>query len=283
MDLSVIILNYNTRELLKKCLQSVFDSQTNYRFEVLVSDNGSTDGSAQMVINDFPKAKLIQNKKNLGFSKGNNVAIKQAQGRLVLLLNSDTTVRPNAFNLSIKYMDEHADVGCMGCKVLLPDGNLDKACRRKFPNPANAFLRLFGFKKFSDYNLSGDINQETEVDSVMGAYMVVSKNVIGKVGMLDEEFFMYGEDLDWCWRIKEAGYKVMYYPNVEITHYKYGSAQAIPFKTIGLAHEAMKIFYRKHYARQYNLLFNLLVYAGIELRKYLVLTANLLRTKKTVH
>ena len=293
IDLSIIIVNYNTKNLLQKCLESVLSSITNYKFEVLVSDNGSTDGSIEMIKQFFsayaeasadrPQVKLIENKANLGFSKGNNVAIKQTQGRYILLLNSDTEVRPDTFDLSIKYLDEHEDVGILGAKVLLPDGTLDKACRRKFPNPWNSFLRLFGLKKLSDYNIDKPINQETEVDAVMGAYLMIRKSVIDKIGLLDEEYFMYGEDLDWCWRAKEAGYKVVYYPSAEITHFKYGSSQVIPVFIIKQAHQAMKIFYRKHYAQKYNWLFSQLVYLGITLRMYLVLSVNIFRHKKTVH
>ncbi|MBI3952753.1 MAG: glycosyltransferase family 2 protein [Candidatus Doudnabacteria bacterium] len=283
MDLSVVIVNYNTKDLLKKCLKSVFASHTSFSFEVLVSDNGSKDGSVLMIKEEFPEVKLIENNANLGFSKGNNVALRQAQGKYCLLLNSDTEIRQNTLEVSIKYMNLHQDVGAMGCRVLLPNGELDKACRRKFPNPANAFLRLFGLKKFSDYNINTPIDQEVEVDAVMGAFMLVRKSVIDRIGLLDEEYFMYGEDLDWCWRIKEAGYKIVYYPQAEITHFKYGSSQLIPFRTIRLAHDAMKIFYHRHYAKENNWFFNQLVYLGINLRMFLVLALNLFRNKKTVH
>ncbi|MDP4001211.1 MAG: glycosyltransferase family 2 protein [bacterium] len=283
MDLSIIIVNFNTKNLLKQCLRSVFNSQTSFIYEVIVSDNGSSDGSIEMVGTEFPKTQVIENKTNLGFSKGNNVALRQAQGRYSLLLNSDTEVNPDTFDLSIKYMDEHKDTGAMGVKVLLPNGELDIACRRKFPNPKNSFLRLFGLSKYSDYNITTPMDQETEVDAVMGAYMMVRKAVLDQVGLLDEEFFMYGEDLDWCWRIKQAGHKIMYYPGVSITHYKYGSAQSVPFKTIKMAHKAMKIFYRKHYAHKTNWFFNQLVYLGINLRMLLVLVVNLFRNKKSVH
>ena len=278
-----MIVNYNTKDLLKACLKSVFGSHTSFNFEVLVSENGSKDGSVEMVRKHFPEAKLIENNANLGFSKGNNAALRQAIGKYCLLLNSDTEVRANTFDLSIRYMNLHPEVGAMGCKVLLPNGELDKACRRKFPNPANAFLPLFGLKKFSNYNITTPIDEEIEVDAVMGAYLLIRKSVMGQIGLLDEDFFMYGEDLDWCWRVKEAGHKIMYYPDAEITHYKYGSAQLIPIRTIKLAHNAMRIFYRKHYAPKYNWFFNQLVYLGIILRMFLVLVVNLFRKKKTVH
>jgi GT2 family glycosyltransferase len=283
MDLSIILLNYNTKELTKICLLSIFASKTNYKYEVIVADNGSKDGSVEMLKSEFPNVKLLENNANLGFSKGNNVGIKQSSGKYILLLNTDTQVKPDAIDLSVKYLEEHSDVGIVGAKVLLPDGTLDKACRRKFPNPWNSFLRLFGFKKFSDYNINAPIDQEMEIDAVMGAYLMIRKEVIDKIGLLDEEYFMYGEDLDWCWQTKHAGYKVLYYPKAEITHYKYGSSQLIPYRTINMAHTAMKIFYRKHYSSQYNWLFNQLVYLGINLRMYLVMMVNLFRNKKSVH
>jgi GT2 family glycosyltransferase len=284
MDLSIIILNYNTKDMLKKCLASAMASQTGFKLETIVADNGSVDGSLDMVRKEFLQVKIVDNQGNVGFSKGNNAAMRVAQGRYILLLNSDTMVGHDTFDLSIKYMDYHPGVGAMGCKVLLPNGELDQACRRRFPNPWNSFLRLFGFSRFSDYNFKNiSVDQEMEVDAVMGAYMMVRKSVIGQVGMLDEDFFMYGEDLDWCWRIKEAGHKVMYYPVPRITHFKYGSSKSIPFKVITWAHDAMRIFYRKHYSSQYPQVLNWLVYTGIEVRKYLVMAVNLFRSKKTAH
>ncbi|HLC45196.1 MAG: hypothetical protein A2722_01255 [Candidatus Doudnabacteria bacterium RIFCSPHIGHO2_01_FULL_50_11] len=283
MDISIILVNYNTREFIKRCLESVFASKTGFTYEVLISDNGSGDGSIQMIKEEFPKANLIENNSNLGFSKANNIAISKASGGLILLLNSDTKVESDAIDKAIGYMNEHPNVGIMGCKILLPDGTPDRAARRKFPNPSNAFLRLFGLKKFSDYNIETPLDQEVEVDSVVGAFLVIRRAVIERIGLLDEEYFMYGEDLDWCWRAKEAGFAVMYYPGATIHHYKYGSAQAIPFRTIRMAHEAMRIFYRKHYAADHSWVFNQFIYLGITIRQYFVLAINLFRAKKTVH
>ncbi|MGE5392818.1 MAG: glycosyltransferase family 2 protein [Candidatus Saccharibacteria bacterium] len=283
MDLSVIILNYNTKDLTRKCLRSVFGSRTQFRVEAIVSDNGSKDGSQEMIRSEFPQAGLVENNANLGFSKGNNAAIRQAKGNFVLLLNSDTEVRPDTFDLCLKRFSGHPEIGALGCRVLLPDGSLDKACRRKFPNPWNSFLRLFGLRRFSDYNIESPIDREADVDAVTGAFMMVSREAIARVGMLDEDFFMYGEDLDWCWRIKEAGYRIIYFPAASITHFKYGSSQLIPFRTIRMAHVAMKLFYRKHYAAERFWLFNLFVYLGIDLRMYLVLVVNSFRKKKTIH
>lgn len=283
MDLSVIIITYKEREKLRACLESVFASITNFKFEVIVSDSNSQDGSVEMVQQSYPQVKILDNRVNLGFSKGNNVAIKQSQGRYILLLNADTIIQADTLDMSIKYMDEKKEVGAMGCKVVLPSGQLDLACRRKFPNPANSFLRLFGLKKYSDYNINTPIDEEVEVDAIMGAFFFTRKSVIDQVGMLDEEFFMYGEDLDWCWRIKEVGYKIMYYPKVQITHFKYGASKNVPFRVIGWAHTAMKIFYRKHYAAKYPWIFNLLVYLGINIRMTLIYILNLVSKTKRVH
>ncbi len=283
MDLSVIILSYNTRQLLKNCLASVVAFTGSYKIEVLVSDNGSTDGSLEMVRQEFPQAKLIENGENLGFSKGNNVAIKQALGRHILLLNSDTIVEPGAFEKMISKADSDPGIGALGPKVLLPNGQLDPASRRNFPNPANAFLRLFGLRKLSNYNITGPIDQEMDVEALTGACMLVPKTVIDKVGMLDEDFFFYGEDLDWCYRIKNAGYKILYYPSAQITHLKYGSSRQIPFRIVKVAYTAMHLFYKKHYAPKYPAVFNWLVYSGITLRMYLVMLFNLFRKKKSVH
>lgn len=283
MDLSVIIISYKEKDLLRKCLRSVLASKTSFLFEVIVIDSASLDGTVEMVRAEFPNVKLLDNQINLGFSKGNNVAIKQATGRLILLLNADTEINPETLDLSVKYMDEHPQVGAMGCKVLLPSGKLDPSARRKFPNPLNSFYRLFGLKRLSDYNIEAPIDQEMEVDAIMGAYFMTRKSVIDQVGVLDEDFFMYGEDLDWCWRIKDAGFKIMYYPAAQITHFKYGASQTVPFRTINWSHAAMKIFYQKHYAKDHNPIFNQLVYLGINLRKYFVMAKNLFVNKKTTH
>ncbi|MBX4188053.1 MAG: glycosyltransferase family 2 protein [Candidatus Doudnabacteria bacterium] len=283
MDLSVIILSYNTKQLLKDCLNSVLASDSKYRTEIFVPDNGSTDGSIEMVRSEFPQVKLIENGSNFGFAKGNNVAIRQATGRHIMLLNSDTVVKPDTFSKMIEKADSDPGIGALGPKILLRNGELDPACRRKFPNPANAFLRLFGLKKFSDYNITGSLEQEMEIDALTGACMLVPKKVVDSVGMLDEQFFFYGEDLDWCYRIKEAGYKIIYFPSAEILHLKWSSSRNIPFKIVKVAHIAMIVFYKKHYAPKYPAPFNWLVYAGIYSRMYLVIMLNVFRSKKSVH
>lgn len=285
MDLSIIIVNYNTMDLLMQTIQSVINTSKNISYEIIVSDNNSTDGSIQMVKEKFPQVKLIENKANLGFPKGNNVAIKQSIGRYVLLLNSDTVVLDNCLLKCIEYMDIHKDIGVLGCKVVLRDGKLDHACKRGFPTPeASLFYvlklnKLFpNNEKFSQYTLSHlDEDEINEVDSLMGAFMMLRKNVIDEVGLLDEEFFMYGEDIDWCFRIKQAGWKVVYYPEEKIIHYKGSSSRKKPYMTLYEFHRAMILFYNKHYKSKYNFIVTILVYLGVYIKFILSLLVNLIK------
>ncbi len=280
-DLSIIILAYNSKNDLGRLLPSIFGSETKYSYEIIVVDNGSNDGTY-----DWLKAKSYQLKAirniNTGFAHGNNLGIKQAQGRYILLLNPDTKIEPGTLEVMLSFMDQNQEVGISGCKVIKSDGKLDLACRRRFPNPWNSFKRLFLLSR-QDYNFANaDENLSMEIDSVMGAFLLVRKSVIEKIGMLDEDFFMYGEDIDWCWRCKQAGYKVWYYPKIFITHYKGSSSRKLPFKALRWFHEAMWIFYRKHYKSQYPFVLNWLVFLGIYLRLALLIILNLFKKERTV-
>jgi GT2 family glycosyltransferase len=283
LDLSVVIVSYNTVGLLRRCLGSVLASRTGRRFEVIVADNGSSDGSVSMLRAEFPGVVCLDQGENLGFARACNAAMERARGRYLLLLNPDTEVRGDTLEASVRYLESYPDVGILGCKVLLPDGRLDRACRRRFPNPRNAFLRLFGMARLSDYNVEGPIDREADVDAVTGAFLLIPRAVADRVGPLDEDFAMYGEDLDWCWRVKAAGFRVVYYPGAEITHVKSASAQTAPTRTVRQAHDAMRVFYRKHYAAHSPWVVNQLVYLGIRLRMVFVLTANVFRSRKAVH
>ncbi|WZL73650.1 glycosyltransferase family 2 protein [Clostridiaceae bacterium 35-E11] len=271
MDLSIIIVNYNTKELTKQTLNSIFTKTHNFLYEVFVVDNASTDDSIEMIQEEFPQVKLIQNAQNLGFSKANNIAIRQSKGRYILLLNSDTVVIDDCLEKCIQHMDKHVNIGALGCKVILPDGNLDLACKRSFPTPEVSMYRILGLsklfpksKKFGQYNLTYvDENEIHEIDCLVGAFMMIRREVIEAVGLLDEDFFMYGEDVDWCYRMKEAGWKIVYYPKAQIVHYKGGSSKKKNPKLIYEFYRAMYLFYNKHYKRKYSSLITLLVYAGI--------------------
>ena len=265
-------------------LPSVFASTKKYSYEVIVVDNDSQDGTAESVaglLPMIPNLKLIKNQNN-GFAAGNNLGIKNSLGRYILLLNPDTQVMPDTFEVMLDMMENRPNVGISGCKLIKGDGKLDLACRRRFPNPANSFKRLF-LRDNKNYNYTDiDENREMEVDSVVGAFLLIRKSVINKIGLLDESFFMYGEDLDWCWRCKSAEYKVLYYPRTFIYHYKGQSSKKAPFKMLKAFHDSMWIFYQKHYAATYPLPFNWLVWCGIYLRFGLLATINLFKATPTV-
>lgn len=288
MDLSIIIVNYNTCRLTLDCLQSVFDSETAYQYEVFVVDNASADDSVEAISREFPQVQLIANHENTGFAKANNQGMEIAKGRYVLLLNSDTIVQPDTLQTMVSLMDNRPDLGAAGCKIILPDGSLDKACRRGFPTPSASFYYAFGFSRlfpntprFNQYQLGYlDPNEAYPVDCLMGAFMLVRREVIEQIGGLDETFFMYGEDVDWCYRIKEAGWGIHYEPATYIVHYKGASSRRKPFKIIYEFHRAMWVFHRKHYKRQYSWLTNGAIYCGIAVKFMLSLISNKLKPGK---
>ncbi|WP_059049298.1 glycosyltransferase family 2 protein [Paenibacillus senegalimassiliensis] len=286
MDLSILIVNYNTCRLTLDCLQSVYDSKTVYSYEVIVVDNASSDDSVESIRREYPGTPLIANIDNTGFAKANNQAMAVAKGRYVLLLNSDTIVQPDTLQTMVAYMDENPQVGASGCKIILPDGSLDKACKRGFPTPSASFYYAFGFSrlfpdkpKFNQYQLGYlDPNETYPIDCLVGAFMLVRRETIQQVGGLDETFFMYGEDIDWCYRIKQAGWDIHYHPATYIVHYKGASSRRKPFKIIYEFHRAMWVFHRKHYLRQYSWITNGSVACGIALKFTLSLLKNRLFT-----
>ncbi|GIP35110.1 glycosyltransferase family 2 protein [Paenibacillus sp. J2TS4] len=282
MDLSIIILNYNTCELTLNALESVYGSNTGFKYEVILIDNASSDSSVERIRGKFPQVRMIENKKNVGFSRANNQGMRIATGKYILLLNSDTIVQPDTFDIMLQFMEEHLEIGASGCKIILPDGSLDKACRRGFPTPSASFYYAFGISKlfprvprFNQYQL-GYLNPDEEypVDCLVGAFMLVRRQAIEEVGMLDEEFFMYGEDVDWCYRIKQAGWQNYYYPKTHIIHYKGASSRKKPWKIIYEFHRAMYLFHRKHYRTKYSLPTNIMIYGGIGFKLALAVLKN---------
>lgn len=272
-DLSVVILNFNTMELTRTCLTTVRASEFSpYTMEVIVCDNGSTDGSVPMIKKDFPDVTLIENNKNLGFSAGNNPGLRRAKGRYVLLLNTDTEMPPKTLSTMIRFMDGHPDVGASTCKVLLPDGTLDPACHRGFPTPWVAFTYLTKLEKlFPKTKLFGgyhqgykDFSAIHEVDCIVGAFFLVRHDVIDRVGLLDEEYFMYGEDIDWAYRIQSAGWKIIFNPTVTMLHKKKQSGRSHILRGRRVAtqiyfHKYNWLFYTKHYSSRYPRLLTWLV------------------------
>lgn len=271
-ELSIIIVNYSTYKLTKQAIESVINQENPFSYDIYVVDNASADGSLGKLQEDFAHKdfiKFIQNTENRGFAHANNLAMTQSSSKYVLLLNSDTQVRENCLLDCLNYMESELETGALGCKILLPDGTLDKACKRSFPDVGVSFYRMTGLsflfpksKRFGRYNLMYLVESEIhEVDSLSGAFMMVRREAIDDVGLLDEDFFMYGEDIDWCYRIKEAGFKVVYYGKAEINHYKGGSGRQS--KVLYEFYNAMRLFYDKHYRDKNPLIITYVVYAGI--------------------
>ena len=295
--LSVVIVNHNTAGLLMQCLSRVLESQVNVPIEVYVVDNASTDTSLALVQTSFPTVKTIASSRNVGFAGGNNLALTEIlknvpaeadrRDRAVLLLNSDCFVEIDTVQKTADFLDQHPGAGAVGPKLVLSNGELDLACRRSFPTPASAFYKLVGLARrfpksprFARYNLTYlDPNTTAEVDSVTGAYMLVRLAAIDDAGLLDESFFMYGEDLDWAYRIKERGWKVFYYPDAQALHYKGASSSRRSYRLIIEFYRAMYLFHRKHYAPRTFAPLNWLVTLGIVVRGGLALLQNLLRPR----
>jgi len=278
LDLSIIIVNYQTYDLTKNTIKSVTEHKQPFEYDIYVVDNGSKDGSIEKLKKDFNTEsetgliKFIINKENKGFAYANNIVLRKMSAQYVLLLNSDTIVLDNCLEKSLNYMETYKDVGALGCKVLLPDNSLDKACRRSFPDFSVSFYRMTGIahlfpnsERFGRYNLTYlDENDTYEVDCVMGAFMMVRSTAIQEVGLLDETFFMYGEDIDWCYRIKAANWKIIYFSDAQIIHYKGASSNKTKnMKIIYEFYRAMYIFYNKHYKDNYLWITTAATYLGI--------------------
>lgn len=272
-SISIVIVSFNVEKLLKECIESVYRETTETAFDVWVVDNHSRDDSVQMLRDNFPDIHLIENDGNVGFPKANNQAVVQSTSDYILLLNPDTIIRDGAIDKMVAFMDECPDVGVSGCRVLNADGSLQLACRRSIPTPKVAFYRLTGLsrlfphsKTMARYNLTYlDPNIPHEVDAVSGAFLVIRKQVVDEIGVLDENFFIYGEDMDWCIRANKAGWKVMYYPHASILHYKGVGCKTNNLKTTYEFYRAMVLFHKKHFARECFFLTNLVIYIGIVL------------------
>lgn len=283
LDLSVIIVNYDTRDLLRDCLNSVYDSQGKLSFEVHLVDNASSDGSVDMVQSEFPQVRLISSQVNGGFARANNLGLHQAgfgvdgdpqpgAPRYALLLNPDTVLPPRTLVDMVTFMDDHPEAGAAGPKLVLPDGRLDLACRRAFPTPTVSFYRMVGLSRlfprsrlFGRYNMTfSDPDRLIEVDSVVGAFMMVRREAIAQAGLLDETYFMYGEDLDWAFQIKANGWKIYYNPAVTVKHVKRAASRHSPKARVEF-YRAMDIFYRKFYAQSTPFWLHSLVVIGINL------------------
>ncbi|MCH7826812.1 MAG: glycosyltransferase [Bacteroidetes bacterium] len=259
IDLSVIIVNYNVKDFLQSLLLSLDEALKNITHEIIIIDNASTDGSIQLIRNNFSYVTLIDNNKNLGFSKANNLGLKISKGKYLLLINPDTLVSEDTLTEMINFFESHSDVGLAGCKILNPDGTLQLACRRSFPGPWTSFCKVTGLsnlfsnsKIFARYNLTYlDENKSCEVDAVSGSFMMFTRNVYEELGGLDEEYFMYGEDLAYCFSIQKAGYKIFYVASTQIIHYKGESTKRSSIDETKIFYNAMHLFVKKHYSTSF--------------------------------
>ena len=274
MKLSIVIVNYNVKHFLEQCLYSVEKAIAQVEAEVFVVDNNSVDGSNGMVLQKFPWVRLIANKQNLGFSKANNQAIKIASGEYILLLNPDTVVEETTFEKVIAFMDQHPEAGGLGVKMIDGRGHFLPESKRGFPTPWVAFYKIFGIsalfprsERFGKYHLSYlDPNKTHSIDVLAGAFMFMRKSALDKVGLLDEDYFMYGEDIDLSYRIIQGGYKNYYFPDTTIIHYKGESTKKGSLNYVRMFYNAMIIFARKHFSKQYAGLFSFFIHLAIYFR-----------------
>jgi hypothetical protein len=290
VDLSVSIVNYNNKEYLESCLNSIYSNHLKIDFEVIVVDNGSSDGSVEMTKQVFPSVTLIENSRNEGFVIANNKGVRASQGRYILSLNNDTVILDDVLDTLVEFMDKHPEAGVCGPKVLNNDGTIQHQCKRGFPTVSSLLYYYLGLHKiFPKSKIFGHYlktylktDEVNEVDSVSGACLMVRREVIKEVGLLDENFIMYGDDLDWCYRIKKAGWKVYYVPHAQIVHYGGRSSRKLPYKSIKWFYRAAAVFYKKHYAPSNNFIVNYIVYSGIFIKALLALTINFLKKEKIV-
>ena len=273
IDLSIIIVTYNVKDFLYNCIVSIYKSITKVNYEIIIIDNNSQDNSKNYILSKFDNINYIYNETNLGFSKANNQGFKVANGDFVLILNPDTLLNTDTLQKMYDFMLSNQDIGAAGCKVLNEDNSFQLACRRSFPNPWNSFCKLFGLqylfpklRLFSTYNLTyKNIDETYEVDALIGAFIFTRKDIITKIGGFSEEYFMYGEDLDFCHKIKDIDYKIVYFHEIEITHFKGESTKRSSINEVKHFYEAMEIFAKKYYGK--SKLFLIFLKIGIFLRQ----------------
>ncbi len=273
--ISVLIVNYNVRDYLIHCIQSVLQSNYNAPLDIVVVDNHSFDDSVEVIRQQFPEVKVIANDTNLGFGKAVNQAAEAASGDYYLILNPDTVVQENSISTMVSYAETHPKVGVVGPKILNADGTLQLACKRSFPTLGVALPKILGLSSLfpnsrwaGRYNLTYlDENTTHSVDAVSGSCMLIRRDVFENVGGFDQRFFMFGEDLDLCYRIKSLGYEVHYYPETQIVHYQGESVKSAPFDSLNAFYTAMIQFSDKHFSRSYSFITRRLILLGIQFRK----------------
>ena len=283
--LSVCIVTYEAKDVLRDCLRSLCES-TRLSFEVIVADNGSKDGVGEMLRQEFPRVHFIRNQANLGYTVPMNQALRRARGDYLLQLNPDTVILPEALDRLVNYLDEHPGVGICGPKVLNRDRTVQKSCRRGEPTPWAVVTYFLGLsdlfpksRLFGQYQMSYiDDDQVHTVAGVSGSCMLVRRQVIDQIGYLDENFFAYQEDADFCYRAREAGWDVVYYPKSQITHFGgLGGSRVEPYRSIIAWHQSYFYYFRKHLAKRYFFVFNWFYYLAMLLKLCVALIANFLK------
>lgn len=290
MDLSIIIVNYKSKDFTRGCIESIKKNTRKISYEIIVIDNNSKDGCIEILSHQHSDVKMIANPENSGFSKANNIAAVISKGRYILYLNPDTVVYEETLDKMVKYMEEHPDVGIAGCRVENPDGTMQRACRRSIPTPKIAFFRLSGLSKLfpnsktiGKYNLSYiDENQEVEVEAVSGAFLMCRRTVYEQIKGFDEDYFMYAEDIDFCFKARQYGWKVMFYPDTRITHFKGQSSKQMSLTATKAFYDSMAIFFNKNLEKETNPILTLLVYFGIWFIKQAAIIRVVLRPKSGV-
>ncbi len=284
LKLSVIIVTFNNKKLVDACLRSVYNNKTRWSFDVWVVDNESKDGTPEYIQKKFSKVKIIKNRSNLGYAKANNQGINCTKSKYILLLNPDTEIPENTFESLINLLDKDKSIGVIGPKLIRSNGELDYACRRMFPNCLDYFLLLLGLarkfsksKIFGRYNLTYlDPNKISDVDSVAGAFLMARYEAIEKVGKLDENFFMYGDDIDWCYRFKLNSWRVVYFPKIVVLHHKGGTTKRYSHYLIYHFYRSNTILYKKHIAKRTFFIINWLVYVLLWMKFVISYLYNLL-------
>jgi GT2 family glycosyltransferase len=290
LDISIIIVNYNVEYFLEQCLNSCIKALQNVDGEIIVVDNNSIDGSNEMVKNKFPSVQLIENKINFGFSKANNQGIKIAKGKHILLLNPDTVVEEDTFEKVINFMNQNENVGGLGVRMLDGKGKFLPESKRGLPTPMVAFFKIFGFsslfpksKLFGKYHLGFLSEFKThKVDVLSGAFMLLRKKALDKIGLLDETFFMYGEDIDLSYRITLGGYDNYYYPETRIIHYKGESTKKSSINYVFVFYKAMVIFAQKHFSKNNAALFSFFINIAIYFRAGLAILSRFIRNSALI-
>jgi GT2 family glycosyltransferase len=283
VKLSIVIVNWNTRELLAQCLESIYDPLSRKDIEVFVIDNASSDGSSEMVKEWFPQVRLIENEQNVGFARANNQAIHSCESRYILLLNSDTIVKPHAFHELVSFMDTHPDVGACGARLLNPDGSLQYSCSPA-PSLVGEFKRLFhlpGVRPDGYYLMQEwDQNLARQVDVILGACLMLRSEVLDQVGMLDEDYFMYSEEVDLCHRIKVAGWGLYWVPQAQVVHLGGQSTRQVSEAMFLRLYQAKLIYFRKQHGRWQAFLYKLIILAAASFRLLLTPLAWLQKPSK---